>query len=215
VGGTTKAISSVGKALLGMTATVAVAAAGFAMFVAGLGLAAKLVSRFVDSLKDVVGPFSAALHVAEAQTKVAEIQQQMKAANQVGGELASMEGSNREVKVALNQLKTNVIDFLSPVFKVTLDTLGMLLDVVNSVFSALNYISEGIGNGVAGIADVLEEMPFIGGIFTYVKDFVTADKIDKAKGKGTLSGMLDPLGNINRVGSAARIKELQDKRFLP
>lgn len=190
----------VSKALLG----VGVFAAGAGATLIGLGVGAvilgKIFVRVSDSLQKVAGEFSGALNVAKARSNIGQIQEQMRAATQVGGELAVMEESSNVIRVEMNKLWTNFADTFSGPITAILDISGKILEAINVILGWLNMFFEWLNDIAIQILTVLENLPLIGRLYGAIKDWLEKDKVKEAEGAADIGAQLDPLGLPANIG---------------
>lgn len=196
----------------GVVGTVAAAFTGLAAITY---ITARLFGSLVDNLKEVVGNLSGALKLAEAQTKIATIEKQMQAANSVGGELAALEDTNREVVKQLIDFKSNMVDAVSGILQFFGEVLVGILKVLNIILNMVNFFLELFQQIVLFILKFLEYIPLIAQIVKPLRRWMESDDINKLRDRQGLAAMIDDLGSINNVGNRDQIKALRKAGFLP
>jgi hypothetical protein len=180
----------------------------------GATVAAKLFTRIIENLQEVVGEFSGALQQAKAQTKVAEMQAQMRAAGNVGGDLVSLENTNREIKTALIDAKSEMIELLEPFLKLIGDTIVAILELMNIILLAMNTVKDMIEWGFESVLSLLAKIPFIGKVAGIALEWMQQDEIDKVKA-ASLNVQVEELFDQKNFFPTNLPKDSIASRFLP
>jgi hypothetical protein len=210
--------TAVATGLGGIVSVVGATVAVFASLNAITYIAGKLMTSLADKLKEVTGNFSAAVQVAEAVTQIAELQQQMQNAQQVGNELAVMEASNRELKVSLSKNFAALTDLLSEPLSVLMSVTAKVLDVLTAILNAVSTGLEfmyGLGETIVTAAGY---MSGIIPIYNLIRGSKNDEKVSEAQAKASkLPGsFIDPLGDLANLNvSKADRNRLRQRGFTP
>jgi hypothetical protein len=207
---------------LAKTATAAATAIGvagtvvgiFSVAVIGATIAAKILIRIIDNLKEVAGDFSMALNKARIETEIATIQSKIRAANQVGGDLSSLEGVKKDLIVALMETKTEFIQIIEPLLTTMGDGLVAVIQSLNQGLQVLSNIVGLIENGVETILKVLSHIPIIGKAAQGALHWMQKDELDKVKGDD-LNTNLEELFKEKNVYRKVPAKNSIPRRYLP
>lgn len=214
----TDASDEAASALAELVGKVGIAAAAFTALSAITFLAGKLLSRLIDNLKEVVGEFSAALLMAEAKTEISELENQQRASQQVGGELAVLEDANRELKAELSDFKAAMIDLISGPLTLLVQLVTKMLEFLTGIMNILNSFFEFIGQALGMMADIVIWLATLGQIVKPITRWLTSDEVAKANKDGGLASALDDLGDLSffRKGSKGfDAPGLKKRGFLP
>lgn len=185
-------VSATAALTFGGTLTgVGVSTAIFGVAVAAAALAANLLSRAIENLEDVVGKFSGALIQAQVQTKVAELQEHLRSAGRVGGELSVLEDANRKIIITLIRIKTELVDLLGPFIEIVASALNFILKSIETFLSLFNGIKDLIEGFFTTILSILEYIPIIGDAATKAKQWMTEDNIRQAGKYEKLNAVVD------------------------
>ena len=196
----TTVFGTLGTVAAGVTlvfAGIAAAAVSLGFIFGALGTA---LVAFTNKLNELAGNFSAALNVAKAAEKIAEIQRKMNSANRIGGELSVMTQESTGLKNELNELWTNMVDFFSPLLTGMLFSLKWILKGINLILSIMNWITEFIQENLIKLFDLLSNLKVVGGIFKTMRDWVARDRIKDAESVKALNKHVDDLFDPFNIG---------------
>ena len=209
------AITATAGVALGVVTKVlgGVAIAGGAVSAAFLlaSVAAKGFSKLIENLEEVVGNFSGALEAARAKTQVATLQEQIRSGRRIGGDLADLEETNKQLKTELISLKTKFIELMEPFIKVVGEALVKILQVMNLIFTVLNWMQDFFSSALSKILEPLTHIPGLGKAAKALQDWLTKQEIDAA-GAGPLNRQIEDLFDQDQFNFP---KNGPTRRFLP
>lgn len=172
-----KLATAAGAASVGLGAA-GLAAAGFTVQLGITVGALKILTHVTENMQEVVGNFSAALQAARANTKIAEIQTRLRSAQQVGGELASLESSKGRAERAIIETKTELVDLFSPVIKASLAFFTQCLEQLKLTLQILNFISNIVEKSFEAVLNALTYIPGISWVAKKALAIMEQDKIN-------------------------------------
>jgi hypothetical protein len=203
--------------LKGLGATLGVAAgvaAGFTVALIAASVAAKILIRVIDNLQEVAGQFSMVLNKARAETQIATMQAQMRAAGRVGGDLSALEGVKKDLMVGLTEMKSEVVELLEPFFTLVGDSLTTLIELLNIILAVLNIIKDGTEYIGEGALEILSHIPVIGKAAGWALAWMQKDEIDKVKASD-MNLNVEQLFKEENVFSKKPGKKSIQRRYLP
>lgn len=185
---------------------------GFTIATALTVVGLKIFKRTIENLEQSVGEFSTALNMRRAQTDIALIQQQMRNANNIGGDLASLESTNKKVQLALSDFKAEMTDLIAPALKLLAEIGTKILEFVTLILKGINVLSEIIEYGIESILVGLSYIPFIGKAATKALDYMQQDDIRKISETSNLNKQIEDLflGDVPDL-----VKQNNSKNFIP
>jgi cell division septum initiation protein DivIVA len=195
--------------MVGKVAGTAAAAIGI------LALAAKLTSRLFENLQEVVGEFSGALQAAKAQTEITLIKARLRSASRIGGELASLERVNAELKEELIELKTTLIEGIYPVIQMAGEQLGTLLKVVNFILKVQTDTWQTMERLIELVLELATHVPVLGKAAKKALEWMKQDEINNIKASASINKQIEDIFDPANVFPEKPKKNSIPQRFLP
>jgi hypothetical protein len=150
--------------------------------------------RIVDEMVEAVGGFSAQVAQASANSRIQEIEDRIRLADEAGGDIATLEGIRSELASELRGSMRELIELVSPLLELIGKTLIDTANKIRLILEALSTISGYIEVAVEYLAEELaskaEWIPLVG---PALRRFIEWMKSDNDVDSKTLNQRIDAL----------------------
>lgn len=153
-------------------------------------------NRAVNELVEAVGGFSAQVVEASTRSRIQEIEDRIRLAEEAGGDIASLENIRNELAHELRSIFRESIELLSPAFevigKILTEIIKEIRIVVETLSSIFHIIEKSIEAITGMLANILGDLPFgIGTFFRKLDAWMRKD--DQIDNQKSLNQMVDDL----------------------
>ena len=153
-------------------------------------------NKAVNEMVEAVGGFSAQVVEASTRSRIQEIEDRIRLAEEAGGDIASLENIRNQLAHELRNIFREGIELLSPVFEVIGKVLTEIIREIRVVVETLSGISHIIEKNVeivtGMLASILGDLPFgIGTFFRKLDAWMRKD--DQIDNQKSLNQLVDDL----------------------
>lgn len=155
-------------------------------------------NKAVDEMVEAVGGFSAQVVEASTQSRIQEIEDRIRLAEEAGGDIANLENVRNELSHTLRSVYRESIEFVSPfmelVGEILIDILKKIqveIEILNLISDTIEYVVELVsGWAVAHFGD----MPLVGPLLKRFDAWMRSNNLD-AQNASQLNKAIDDLFN--------------------
>lgn len=162
-----------------LSANGAKAALAIGALIVGLIALKKLVDEMTEQLKGL----SAQLARQLALNEVRQVQTDIALANQIGGDLAVLSKSMKDIDISIQELKADVIKSFEPLLSLILEIIKEALDRFKTLVDLHMWFAEKLEEFtefvVFHLAELTKNVPLVGKVMKALYDWLVADNTDE------------------------------------
>lgn len=185
------------ESLIGTTGRMGIA-------IAAVTAAAYLFHEALEDMVEAVGPFSASLNEATAEATIQRMEDQARAAEQIGDDAADIQNLQNEMAREMRDIWREGLDALAPVFKFIGEALVILVTLARVIVQGINFIVsffEGIWDSMPDmLKNILNPISGIHKVLNHLKgnsdrslNKTTNEMMDKLFGPGDIPFDIDAI----------------------